>query len=630
MDEASGRAGSGGYGGPRLLTLLALLLLVLFSSAVRVRTALADANFAAGPREGLLKSDPALLVYLTARVAGARGLVPDDFRADPRVQHPLATDLPAELTVGQELLVGWLYRWLGGGEPLERFVLVAMALCASAALVGAYLLARELTGSRAWGLFAAALFACLPANHRSIGFVIVREDLSFPLFAAHLGLLAALARRPSRARALACGACLAGALATWHAAGFLLALELAALGAWFLRRGVVPLERAGAWLVCVPPLAACVLVPALATAGVAFSAPTALVWAWALAAAWGRLARRPGPRARTLVALGLVALALVLAGRGERAGYAHVWEVLAAKLRCAGRFPWEDPGSISFDARLLWQGPFATLELPWFVGLQPWALLGALPLLPWGAACWARREGRSGPALLALGLALAAGAAWAFERLQILPGLLAPPACALVLARLRAPRPRALAVVCLLGLQASRFAAFLHGHVNLWYVPAVRQQEIAALVGWARAELGPDEPVLCDFVNGPALLAQVGTPIALHPKYETAESRRRAEAFLDAFFRGTPADLARLARERFAARVVVVDRYTLWELSRATAGLPLSARAPAPGTAAAWMLSQDDATLASVPGFRLLYRSPDSLRGEGGAPSDFFRVFRVE
>jgi hypothetical protein len=37
---------------------------------------------------GLLRSDPALLYYITARVVEHGGRLPDDFRADPRIEWP--------------------------------------------------------------------------------------------------------------------------------------------------------------------------------------------------------------------------------------------------------------------------------------------------------------------------------------------------------------------------------------------------------------------------------------------------------------------------------------------------------------------------------------------------------------
>src|SRR6185503_21382623 len=77
---------------------------------------------------------------------------------------------------------------------------------------------------------------------------------------------------------------------------------------------------------------------------------------------------RAGRARRALVAallalgLGLAALLAARLGWTGAAELGHVYEVMLAKVRFLG-VPPEDPNRISFDARLLWQGPFATLVL---------------------------------------------------------------------------------------------------------------------------------------------------------------------------------------------------------------------------------------------------------------------------
>ena len=100
---------------------LGALALVILGSDLRLQTALADSNFDAERAEGMLKSDPGLLYYITERILEAGGGVPSDFRSDPRVQHPDLTDLPAEFTVGQEFLVAWARILSGSEEPLHVF-----------------------------------------------------------------------------------------------------------------------------------------------------------------------------------------------------------------------------------------------------------------------------------------------------------------------------------------------------------------------------------------------------------------------------------------------------------------------------------------------------------------------------
>jgi len=83
------------------LGVLTLIALTTFSAIVRIRTAFADPNFDRVHADGMLKSDPGLLYYFTERILEFGGRAPSDFRADPRVEYPLTTDIPAMFPVGQ-------------------------------------------------------------------------------------------------------------------------------------------------------------------------------------------------------------------------------------------------------------------------------------------------------------------------------------------------------------------------------------------------------------------------------------------------------------------------------------------------------------------------------------------------
>ena len=120
----------------RLVALVWLAFAVLWSAWIRIDTALADPNFDAHDARGMLRSDPALLFYLTEEIGRSLDegrLLPRDFRADPRIQHPFVTDVPAEFPVGQEFLVAWVWHLLGGdsGPPLHLVALYVMAAVAA-------------------------------------------------------------------------------------------------------------------------------------------------------------------------------------------------------------------------------------------------------------------------------------------------------------------------------------------------------------------------------------------------------------------------------------------------------------------------------------------------------------------
>ena len=52
------------------------------------------------------------------------------------------------------------------------------------------------------------------------------------------------------------------------------------------------------------------------------------------------------------------------------------------------------------------------------------------------------------------------------------------------------------------------------------------------------------------------------------------------------------------------------------------------AKAP-PGTAAELLLSQDETVLRSMPGYELVWRSPETTVDRRGVPTDSFRLFRL-
>jgi hypothetical protein len=602
----------------RLAAPLLVLCAVLWGAWVRVETALSDPGFQRESPVGLLRSDPALLYYFTERILEAGGGLPPDFRADPRVQHPGPTDIPAEFGLGQEPLVAWVQRLSGGQTPLHVTALRVSALTAALFLLGIYVAIRAASGSQALALLGALLALLTPANYRTIGFVLVREDLALPLFALHLGLVARALRVQRAPSFLWAGLALAAALASWHATGFLVALELVPLWLALLATGRSPFEARGAWAVLVAPLLAGLFVPALRASG----------WTWSLAAvlaagpcaAAAARARWSLSRAGALgVALAASAAWLGLAWLLAPPAYAHVHQVLLSKLRFLGALP-ADPTRLSFNARLLWQGPFETLAPADLCAWLGWPL-SFLLLVALATALWRWRELRGAMAFFLVLALVSLPVAWLFGRLAVLCGFLIPIAGALALASWQRRRLAlaALALACL--LQAPWFLRFVDEHRLTWYLPAEARAQLAQLIDWVQANMPADEAIAADFVNSPAILAHTGRPIVLQPKYETDASRRRAEEFLSALFHGTTDDLEGLLRRRFRCRYLLLDRYVLWDLSRYTAGLREDEPA-APGTAAQALLGPGPPP-ERAGAFELVYRSEPPSRWAD------FRLYRL-
>jgi len=349
----------------KLAGLCVLLAAVAFGAAVRIQTALSLPVFDAENPDGMLKSDTGLLYYITTRIIEGGGLPPSDFRSDPRVEYPETSDLPAMETVGEEFLVAWAHLLTGGRLPLFVLATVVMGVFASLAAIGVYGLALELTGQVRWAVCAVVLYAIVPANYRTIGFTLIREDGSLPFFALHLWLLARAVRVRTGLAILLAAVSLVLALSTWHAMRFFVTLEVACIVAWFLRTGQNPLAARRAWIFPAILAAGALAVPVLRAKWFVLSFCMQAVAAMGLAAAVERRVAL-GPNARRGVGwatlLVCVAVASGLArGLGAPDDYGHVIDFAWSKLRLLGTLP-DDPNALSFGTRLLWQGPFETVS----------------------------------------------------------------------------------------------------------------------------------------------------------------------------------------------------------------------------------------------------------------------------
>ncbi len=622
----------------RAIGWLCALLLVVLGSFLRIHAALGDPNFDAANPEGMLKSDPGLLYYFTGRILAAHGSPPGDFRADPRVEHPEATDVPATFAVGQEFAVAWGYLLFGRGMPLHVFCVWIMGIWASLAALAVYALAAEISGSALWAVLAAVLYSAMPANYRTVGWILMNEDFSVPWFALHLWLLARAARVRTPVSILLASIPLGVAVSTWHAMSFFISLEAVCVFAWFLRTGRNPLAARGAWILPVTLLAFSVGVPVLRSTVFALSLPMQVVLALWAAAIW----KGTGARFVALVAWAFALAASISWSRLSGGGigeYGHVFALMWEKVSHLGRLP-EDPGALPVEVRLMWQGPFGTLDP--VEGLRLLGL-GILPLVPagWAVVRAARSSDLRGGderRILACALAcLSIPVAWLVERTVLLPGLLLPVVGAAVASRPVTSRFIARGLVpglaCAAGLVQGWYCVDrIEGRLISWYLPPQRQAEIAELVAQVPHLVPEGEAIAADFMNSTAILAHTGHPIVFQPKWETKRSRERAAEFLSVFFHGTPDEMRRLLLGKYRCRYVVFDRFTLGILhvSRYVAGIPVTRAAPERGTCAAFFLSQDAGILTGVPGYKLLYRSPPRIRQSDGSPADFFRLYELE
>jgi len=608
-------------------SVLILAALVALEAFVRIHTALIDPNFNEQSSKGLLRSDPGLLYYVTNRIVQSHGWPPSDFRRDPNIEYPEFTDWPAIETASEEFLCAWIAVLVGPTVPLHIVCLWTMGVISAFAVLGAFGMTLELTRSVRLALLAAVLFCVFSVNYRTVGFIIIREDLAIPLYSVHLWLLARAVRLRTTSAIVGSALALGCALASWHATSFIATIELLCVLAWFVRTGENPFSVRHAWLFPATLLLFGATVPALRSNAFVLSPLCLVLTSFALAARLQerRAIARPTRAAATcafalvVVALGSVVSRMVFA----QEGYDHVYELMISKIAYFGARP-DEPEKLSFGARLLWSGPFATGTIGDLLFGYPLGMLmiaiGAVLAVPlW----WRGDKQRTSEAVLVLFALVAVIVGLLVQRLFILPGLLAPAVAGVVCARVRR-RWMGIAILAVgVVAQGAHFASLVNGYVNPWYIPPERGIELTRLVDWIHAHVPQSEPVAADFVNSTALLAQSGNPIVFQPKYENARTRARLRDFYDAFFRGSVDDMRQLL-QRLRCRYFLVERWTLWGAMRYTAGIPESQRVPSPNTAAAWFCSSNPNVITNVPHFRLVYHSSNNPR------TDMFQLYRME
>ena len=594
---------------------------VAFSAWARVEVTLSAPGFDARSAEGLMKSDPALLYYLTRRVVDSGGAVPEDFRADRRIEHPDARDLPAMLPVGQEFLIAWAFLAFGGDLPLHAFALVFMSGVASLTALGVFGLAAEVTRRPGAAALAACLYATSLASYRTTGLLFMREDLSLPLYAVHLWLFARAARRSMPIDFMLAGLSLLLAVSTWHAMTLVAAVEAACLFAWSLVSGRNPFAQRGAWIGVAVMALGSLVVPVL-RAKLFVLSPTMQLAAALLAAS--ALVRRFGPvsplrnAAFHLAPLGVVALVALAWNRANLQGagdFGHVFELLLEKLRFLGTRP-EDPTLLSFGARIMWEpgGPFDNLSPADLLRLLPVSVPLVVLQIPLAARALRRPGSEVGGALVIAYAAIWVALALLVQRNVSILAIVAPVAAVWMFQKLRGV-PSAVVAGALVAAQIGWMSLYFGSFGSGWYEPG----EVAArrqMIEWIRSNLPPKDPIASDVINSAALLAHTEHPVVLQPNWETQQSRDRLERIVTALYRESPAAFSRLLREEFDCRYVLVDPIIFWYWGYLAGVGPVDP----PGSAAEALLAPGQ--IDGVPGFRLLYRTRPKLHD--------FRLYALE
>ena len=520
---------------------LSLATVALLGVFLRLRLSTAMPQFEPDDDTGYFHVEGAFQYRYAKLLAFGREVPPLDTAA----QYPEGVRVGREISLLMERATAASFRLLGGGPPesFHRFVVLWVCFFSVVGTAAVFVLALGLDGDPPLALACAACYAASwtagAVTTAAYGF----QCFALPLLLACAACVArALDGAQSALRrdwwAAAAGALLVPALISWHFARFFLLTLWLSLGWAALRAenegGRARVASAARWLLLAAALAA--TAPVLRETRF-WASPSLLLGA----ALWTACALRGPARFSGLAA---AALGAAWASRGaEAAAYGHVWGLLWAKLRFGLAKP-ADPARLSQEARLLWSGPFNSPDLGFL--LFSFLPLGALAL-PRLYDLVRRRDAEPATDARrffdALALLYLAGA----SLVSRLVGAFAFFVCAAPASAASPRRRRALA-----WLAAAVFA--VEAAKTFWpdspFNPALRVAASAtaedrrpsgsyenerSLIEWLRRS-GRGRPVAAPFGLSASLLAYAGSPILLHPKFETLGIREKTARFLDALY----------------------------------------------------------------------------------------------
>ncbi len=492
-------------------------------------------------------------------------------------------------------------------------------------------------GGLAGGFWAAAFYAvAISAVARSTGQELSHENNALPFLLGHLAAAAWARNRAGnfRLRMIAgwTSAVLAGmALCAWDMVQFYLMLAMA----WGLIEALRGrLSREDLWTRAVPLMAVLLAAglrnPYLWTHGFLLSPAMALGWGMLLAGA--PIAQRQRVATRIVLALVPVLLCLALSSF-YLPSYSHFGSLLWAKLRCFNVRP-ADPARLTFEQRILWAPALNSTS---------WALLWEwfpFLLVLTAIAVWAlirgtvrsRFEFADFPPLLFF-LSASLIAFILFFRFHVWLAVFACGMLGLWAGQWKTGgRWSRGAVVALLAFGwlveavqpwrgpirweespvetpgAPKWDGPLY-----WGRPNVYAAETEALMEHLRKFVAP-EPVLANFGISASIATYGGCPVVLHPKFESAEIRRKVREYGEALFKGDEAEF----RDWMEAQGATVYVHSMGEFSEIQPGLQMR-----------YMVAElDPATNAAA---RLFEQRPEELKYFSPQFANRkFRVFRLK
>lgn len=476
------------------------------------------------------------------------GLPETDFS----IEFPGGVNVRKTYSIGSEYFYALAARCWPSNVPLAERIrwLEVLWFCLSIPLMVLWI--RWACASPVAGWISGAFYAvAISSVIRSTGQEISRENFALPFLIAHLAFSARAVGGGPRARLWAgiSALCLALAAVNWDLIQFYVFLW-AAVGVVRLLKGEFvsrPVLRE-LWLFEWSVLAIISLLNPYMRAHGWIISPPLLLGGGVTAACI--LEQRPGMRLTRrhylLMLSGPVLLGfLVHAVLFE--SYAHFGDLLWAKLRFLNHKP-ADPSLLSFNQRIMWVP--ALHSTTWIQAKTLFPGLLGLTLAVFSVCCFYQlRCARSDLFQFVFFYGASFITFWFFFRFHVFLAVFAAAMPGVLYGLLKDKRPvlrwvliLLAACVCAVEARNTLDQPERWGRTNVYY------RELDELTDWF-AKNGGKKPVAANFGVSASILAYGGSPIVLHPKFETGEIRRRVQQYGEALFKGDEAEFRAWAGE---------------------------------------------------------------------------------
>lgn len=479
---------------------------------------------------------------------------------DKQVLYPEGLRVRTLIHLTMDWVIGNSYRLLFPKIPFTDYVKYFVSIFSSLSVLLVFLLGTAIWQRKGSGLIAAIFYTIGIASFWRITGNYLREEFTLPFIFTALYLFSRSFQNSSKIWQkklflILSGVSFAIALISWHLSQFFFTVFVIFLIFYFiLNNESVKLQIfKNLWLFLLPILIVGLIWEPISSKYFIFSFPVIMtVWLWLISMITKDKNQNTIIK-RTILILSIIPIYIIIMRIFPKyfAEYGHVFETIIAKIIHLGRKP-DNPAALSFDARSIWMGPFASPGpfSVFFSMLVPFILA----VIGWFGSLNRNFFKRFDFSRLFLSYFVIAFSILYLLVIRLEVFLFFFVAIAiggnlnLILQRKKAGR--LLLVILLCGFVIESYKTLNYGKLfERYYLrlskewgtkPTAYGSDWESLTNWIKENTKPDQSILADVDISAMLLTYVGRPIIIEPIYENALTRIRAKECLTAFYHAEP------------------------------------------------------------------------------------------